>query len=707
MTPSPFRWLSLLGLLSLPVVAAGLDPSAARPPVARKVPHKVELHGDIRIDDYFWMKDKNNPEVLEHLKAENAYTAAVMKPTEKLQDTLYKEYLGRLEQTDLSVPYQEGEYSYYSRTREGQQYPIYCRKKAVLDAPEEVILDVNDLARGQKFLSARPAGISDDGNLLAYVSDNTGFREYYTSVKDLRTGKVLEDRFVKAATVTWAADNKTLFYVTEDAAKRPHKLWRHMVGQPKEKDVLVYEEKDELYRLMVSRSRDRKYVFHTSFSSTTTEEWFLPADEPGAEFRQIAARQDGHQYHADHRAGLFYLRTNRDGATNFKVMTCPAGDTDPRNWKDFLAYNPAVMVSGVTLFKNQAVITEREAGVPHLRVFEFRDGKHHRIVFPEPIYSVGLGTNPEFDSDSMQMTYTSLVTPQSVYRYVFRSGEWVLLKRQKIPAGYDPNQYVSEWIFATASDGTMVPISLVYKKGLKKDGSAGCLLYGYGSYGSNVPVAFNATRLSLLDRGLVFAQAQIRGGSEMGRPWYLDGKMLKKKNTFTDFIACADHLVREKYCARNRLAIQGGSAGGLLIAATLNLRPDLCKAAVLQVPFVDVINSMLDESMPLTVQEFLEWGNPKKQSEYEYMKTYCPYSNLAKKAYPSMLVTTSLNDSQVLFHEPTKYVAKLRTLRTDANPLLFRCNMAGGHGGASGRYDALKEQAFMMAFVLTEMGCAE
>jgi oligopeptidase B len=694
--------LALL-LVALPAAVLAVDPKAATPPVAKKDPHKTQLHGDTRTDDYFWMRDKTNPDVVKYLEAENAYTAAMMKPTESLQETLYKEFLARIKQTDLSVPYKNRGYWYYTRTEEGKQYPIFCRKKGTLDAAEEVLLDGNALAKGEKFFSLGGLEVSDDGNLLAFATDTTGFREYYLSVKDLKTGGLIHERFVKASRAEWAADNATLFYVTEDAAKRAHKLWRHTLGQPKEKDAPVAEEKDELFRLGLNKSRDGKYLFRTSRSATTAEQWYLSADQPLGPWKLIARRQDGHDYSAEHRDGQFYIRTNRHRATNFKVMTCPVSDTSYSNWKDFVPYDPAVMVNGVALFKDFAVVSEREAGNPHLRVIEFASGKQHRVEFPEPVYSASLGANPEFDTAAVQLSYTSLVTPSSVYEYNLATKERKLLKRTEVPGGYDPDDYATERVFAVATDGTKVPISLVYKKGVKKDGTAPCLLYGYGSYGATLPVGFSATRLPLLDRGVVYAQAHIRGGSDMGRQWYDDGKMLRKMNTFTDFATCADFLVQEKYCSRDRLAIQGGSAGGLLVGATINLRPDLCKAAVLQVPFVDVINTMLDESLPLTVQEFLEWGNPKKKEEYDYMKTYCPYSNLKAAAYPAILVTTSLNDSQVLFHEPTKYVAKQRALNPGGT-VLFKCNMAGGHGGSSGRYDALREQAFVAAFVLDQVG---
>jgi oligopeptidase B len=701
------RLLPLAALLAAPAAIFAIDPSAATPPVAKKDPHETEIHGDVRIDDYFWIKDKEDPEVVKYLEAENAYTAAVMKPTEAIQEKLYSEMLGRIQQTDLTVPTRDRGYWYYSRTEKGKQYDIFCRKKGSPDAAEEVMIDGNAMAKGQKFFAVGGREVSDDGNLLAFATDTTGFREYMLSVKDLRTGKLLEDRFVKAASFEWAADNKTIFYAAEDHAKRPFKLWRHTVGEPREKDVPVYEEKDELYRLSVHRSKDRKYLFRSSHSANTSEQWYLPADTPAGEWKVILPREEKHEYSADHRDGLFYLRTNKGGATNFKVVTCPVDDPDPGRWKEFLPHDPAILRQGVGLYKVHAVVAEREAGLPHVRVIDLRTGKQHRVEFPEPVYEVFGAGSPEFDTDTVYLAYTSLVTPRSVYEYDLNTRERKLLKRMEVLGGYDPEKYTSERIYAIAADGTKVPISLVYRKGLKKDGTAPLLLSGYGSYGATVPAVFNSNRLSLLDRGAVFAHAHIRGGSDLGRQWYDDGKLLNKKNTFTDFIACADHLVKEKYCSRDRLVIQGGSAGGLLIGAVVNMRPDVCKAAVLNVPFVDVINTMLDPNLPLTVQEYLEWGNPNKTDEYEYIKGYCPYTNLAQKAYPAMLVTTSLNDSQVLYHEPTKYVAKLRTLKTDSNPLILKCNMAGGHGGPSGRYDAIKEQAFVTAFVLDQMGIKE
>jgi oligopeptidase B len=694
---SPF----LLAAFLCSTTASAQD--AVKPLSPKKIPHKIELHGDTRIDDYFWLKDKTNPEVIKYLEAENQYTTETTKKLQPLRDQLYKEMLGRIKQTDRAVPVRENGYWYYSRTEEGKQYPIHCRKKGSLEADEEVILDANELAKNEKFLRIGEQKVSDDGNLLAFTTDVTGYRDFDLSIKDLRTGKLIDTKFVKAPEVEWAADNKTLFYTTEDEAKRAHKVWRHTIGQPKEKDVQLYEEKDELFWMELSRSRDDKFVFHKSTSFTSGEQRYLPADKPEGEWKTLIRREEGHEYDADHRDGRFYIRTNKE-ALNFRIVTCPADKTDPANWRDLVAHDPAVLIEGFTLFKDYAVVSERQNASPHLRAIDLRTGLPHRLEFPETVYDASLAANPDYGSASFRFNYTSPLTPPTMYEYDPATGGRKLLKRTEVPGGFDASAYQTERITAMAIDGTRVPISLVYKKGLKRDGSAGCLLYGYGSYGITIPTDFDATMFSLLDRGVIYAWAHIRGGSDMGRAWYDAGKMLNKKNTFTDFIACADHLVHEKYCSRDRLAIQGASAGGLLMGSVLNLRPDLCKVAVLQVPFVDVINSMSDETLPLTVQEFQQWGNPKNKPDYEYMKTYCPYSNLRATTYPSMLVMTSINDSQVLFHEPTKYVAKLRTLKKDSNPLLLKCNMDAGHGGASGRYDNLKEQAFLMAFVLDQIG---
>jgi len=678
-----------------------------KPPVAPAKSHHFEFHGKNIADPYHWLKEKTNPEVIKYITSENAYREALTKHLKPFEEKLYREMLSHIKQTDLGVPVRDNGYWYYSRTEEGKQYPIYCRKQGSLTGAEEILLDVNRLAEGKKFISIRPEGASDDGRLYAYITDTTGFREYYLSIKDLQTGKLLEDRFVKVAGFTWAADNRTIFYVTEDAAKRPHKLFHHTVGEPKEHDKLVYEEKDELYRLGVHRTHDKKYLVQTSVSSTTTEDRYLDGNTPDGEFNVFAPRKEGLEYSVDHRDGLFHIRTNKDGAINFKWMTCSTGETGPNAWKDFEPYKPGVFLERIALFKDFAVVEEREAGIQQLRVYNFAFKNSYRIPFAEQSYTVSPGANPEFDTHSIHFNYTSLVTPLTVFEFDLATRERKLLKATEVPGGFDAKNYVSERIEATAKDGVKVPISLVYKKGLVKDGKAPIYLYSYGSYGFSTEPTFDPTRLVFLDRGVVYALAHIRGGSDMGRQWYLDGKLMKKKNTFSDFVACADYLVQQKYGARDRLAIEGRSAGGLLIGAVLNLRPDLCKVAHLGVPFVDVVNTMLDESLPLTVQEFLEWGNPKETAAGQYMLEYSPYDNLARTDYPSILVTTSLNDSQVLYHEPTKYVAKLRTLKTDKNPLILKCNMEAGHGGASGRYSALKERAYEDAFMLTELGITD
>jgi oligopeptidase B len=681
---------------------AEIDPNVATPPVANKIPKTTQIHGDTRVDNYFWLREKQNPEVIAYLEAENRYTAAVMKPAEGFQEALYAEMLGRIKQTDLSVPYQLGDWWYYTRTEKGKQYPIHCRRRGSSAGVEQVMLDLNEMAKGKKFLGLGAHVVSDDANLLAYTTDETGFREYRLHVRDLRTGKDLADHFdAKVTSVAWAADNRTLFYVADDAAKRPYRLYRHVLGKPT--DDLVYEEKDELYRLGCRRSRDKAYIFAASQSSITSECRYLPSDQPTQEFRLILPREKDHEYYVDHRKGLFYIRTNK-GAKNFRVVTVPVDDPSPGRWKEMIPHRKTVLLEGTELFARHCVVAEREEGLQRFHVYDLESGKNNVTDFTEPVYSVFAEQNPEFNTKLFRFRYQSLITPESIFDYDMDTQSRTLLKQVEVLGGYNPAQYRSERLFATAADGTRIPISIVYKSGVRQDGTAPMLLYGYGSYGFSVPITFQSQRLSFLDRGVVFAMAHIRGGSEMGRAWHDNGKMMSKRNTFTDFIAAADYLVEKKYASRERLAIQGGSAGGLLIGAVLNMRPDLCKAAVLMVPFVDVINTMLDPTLPLTVQEYLEWGNPNKRAEYEYIKSYCPYTNLGARNYPAILVMTSLNDSQVMYWEPAKYVAKMRATKADKNPLLLKVRMAGGHGGASGRYDALRDAAFVASFLLNELG---
>jgi oligopeptidase B len=698
------NWVFLAALAGgAPALVANDATVAPGPPMARKVAKVDTLHGEKLVDDYFWLRDRKNPEVKAYLESENAYADAFMKPTEALQSKLYEEMLGRIKETDLSVPYRQAGYFYYSRTEKGKQYPIYCRKKGTLEATEQVLLDVNEMAKGERFMAVGDIEVSDDGNLLAYTNDNIGFREYRLHVKDLSTGKDFPETVEKVASVAWAADNKTLFCTVDDAAKRPYRLYRHALGTDPKNDALVYEEKDEMFRVNIHRSRSRKFLFLVSGSHTADEWRFLPADKPKGDFSLIAPREKEHEYAVDHRGDLFYIRTNK-GCRNFRVVTASVAASGQEGWKEILPCRPAVMVSGLNLFANHAVVLEREDGLPRIRVIDLATNGEHRVDFPEPVYAVGPQNNAEFDTRLFRFGYQSFTTPQSVYDYDMASRERKLLKRTEVLGGYDPDRYLSERRYAAAKDGTKIPISLVYRKGFVPDGKAPLWLNGYGSYGAPSFATFNSNRFSLLDRGFVFAIAHIRGGGEMGKPWHDQGKMMSKKNTFSDFIAVAEQLIADKYTSKERLVIEGGSAGGLLMGAVTNMRPDLFKIVVTRVPFVDVVNTMLDETLPLTVGEFEEWGNPRKKEEYDYIKSYSPYDNLAAKPYPTILVKTSFDDSQVMYWEPAKYVAKLRTLKTDGNPLLFKINMAGGHGGSSGRYDRLKELAFDYAFVLTQLG---
>jgi oligopeptidase B len=678
---------------------------APQPPMAEKKTKTTNIHGTTLVDDYFWLREKTNPAVLSHLQAEDAYTETVMKPTAALQEKLYKEMLSHIKQTDTNVPYRAGNYFYYTRTEEGKQYPIYCRRKGGLEAPEEIVLDQNELAKGQKFMSIDTFRPSDDGNLLAYSTDNTGYRQYVLQVKDLRTGQLFPERIERVTSFAWANDNKTFFYVTEDAVtKRSDKFFRHALGT--DKTDLVFDEKDDLFDIGTYRTRDNAVIFLQAFSKTSNESRYLRADDPNGTLKVVIPRTPEHEYDVDYRDGLFYIRTNK-GAKNFRIVTAPVNDPSEKNWKEFVAHNPAVKIDGISLFADHAVLSEWENGLQQLEVLNFKTNKRNRITFPEPVYAAELADNREYNTSVVRYNYESLVTPESVFDYDMNTGKSTLLKQTDVPGGFDRNNYQSERVFATASDGTKIPMSMVYRKGVKMDGSAPLLLYGYGSYGYSIPPTFSSRRLSLLDRGVIFVIGHIRGGGELGEEWRQAGRMMNKMNTFTDFIACADALIKNKYTSKDRLVIQGGSAGGLLMGAVSNMRPDLFKAVVSQVPFVDVLNTMLDASLPLTTSEYIEWGNPNEKAAFDYMKTYSPYDNIAKKDYPAMLVKVSVNDSQVPYWEGAKLVAKLRTMKTDHNPLLLKVNFGAGHGGASGRYDALRETAFDYAFMLWQMGVAD
>lgn len=706
---SLFRFVILfLSVVSITTAASAQSNGGGttlKPPMAEKKTKTTNIHGETLVDDFFWLREKTNPAVMSHLQAENNYAETMMKPTAALQEKLYTEMVSHIKQTDTNVPYRRGDYFYYTRTVEGKQYPIFCRQKGSTTAPEEILIDVNELAQGQKFMSIGAFLPSDDGNLLAYATDNTGYRQYLLQVKDLRTGQLLPERIERVTSVAWATDNKTLFYVTEDATtKRSDKFFRHVLGA--DKYDLIYEEKDELFDIGTGRSRDKAVIFLEIFSKTSTEVRYLPGDQPNAALKIILPRQPEHEYDVDHRGGLFYIRSNK-GAKNFRIVTAPVNDPSEANWKEFVVHRPAVKVEGISLFADYAVLSEWENGLQQLEVINFKTNKRNRIEFPEPVYSAGLGPNAEYNTNVVRYAYNSLVTPNSTFDYDMSTGKSTLLKQQEVPGGFDRTNYKSERVFATASDGTKIPISLVYRKGVKLDGSAPMLLYGYGSYGISIPPTFSSSRLSLLDRGVIFAIGHIRGGGELGEEWRQAGRMMNKINTFTDFIACAETLIKQKYTSSDRLVIQGGSAGGLLVGAVSNMRPDLFKAVVSQVPFVDVLNTMLDASLPLTTSEYIEWGNPNEKPAYEYMKKYSPYDNIAKKNYPATLVKVSVNDSQVPYWEGAKLVAKMRTMKTDNNPLLLKVNFGAGHGGSSGRYDALRETAFDYAFMLWQMGIAD
>lgn len=683
------------------------------PPVARREPTPTTLHGHTLEDDYRWMRDKNSPEVIAYLEAENAYAAAVMKPTEELQAKLYAEMLSHIKETDESVPFRERGWYYYTRTVEGHQYPIHCRRKPVdggYDAtqPEQIILDVNQLAEGQAFMAVGGMSVSPDGEKLAYSTDNTGFRQYTLHIRNLTTDAELPDTAERVGSLVWAADSHTLFYTTEDeVTKRQDKLFRHRLGDAASDDSLIYEERDERFNLGVGKTRDGKYLLMEAGSHTTNECSYLPADSPGGVFLVIAPRQDEQEYYVDHRGGLFYIRVN-DTGKNFRVVTVPVDGGGRDAWREFIPEDKNVPLEDFDVFGSFCVSSRRELGLTALEVAEFRTdgslGEARKITFPEPTYTAMGNVNREFVTDRFRYSYQSLVSPASIYDYEVRTGTSVLLKQQEVPGGFDSSRYGSERLWATSPDGAKIPISVVYRRDrFKRDATNPIYIYGYGSYGYPLPVGFSPARLSLLDRGVVLAYAHIRGGGDLGDAWHDAGKMMVKRNTFTDFIAIVEHLVAEGYGAKDRVAIEGGSAGGLLMGAVVNERPDLFRVVLSHVPFVDVMNTMLDASLPLTVAEYEEWGNPNEAEAFAYMRSYSPYDNLKAGEYPAMLVKTSLNDSQVMYWEPAKYVAKLRTLKKNDSPLLLHINMDAGHGGASGRYDYLKEIAFDYAFLLREL----
>jgi len=678
-----------------------------KPPIAEIIPKIDTLHGEKRIDNYFWLRERENPEVIKYIKAENKYTEAMTKHTEKFQERLYKELLSRIKETDLSVPEKIDDYYYYSRTEEGKQYRIHCRKKRSMDAEEEILLDENALAEGHEYFQIGVYEVSPDHQLLAYSTDTAGSETYTLYVKDLSTGDLLKDEIANTYySVEWANDNKTIFYSVLDDAKRPYKLYRHKLGTDPSEDVLIYHEKDEAFFLSLYKTKSKSYLILKLGSNTTSEVHYLKADSPEGSFQVIHPRQHKMEYKVDHHGDRFFIVTN-DDAKNFKLMETPVETPSKDNWKEVIPHRDSVKIDGVEAFKDHLVVYEREDGLKKIRVADMATDQLHYVDFPEPVYTFRPGWNPDFNTSLLRFHYASLVTPSSVFDYDMNTRSRELKKQEEVLGGYDPSLYQSARVFAEAPDGTRIPISLVYRKGLAKDGENPLFLYGYGSYGSSSDPGFSSNRLSLLDRGFIFAIAHIRGGEEMGRYWYEQGKLLNKKNTFTDFIACAEHLIAEKYTSSDKLAIYGGSAGGLLMGAVTNMRPDLFKVVIAKVPFVDVINTMLDSSIPLTAIEHEEWGNPGEKEFYDYMKSYSPYDNVEPKDYPNILATAGLNDPRVQYWEPAKWTAKLRTMKTDNNLLLLKTNMGAGHGGASGRYDYLKEIAFEYALIFDILGIKE
>jgi len=684
----------------------------AKAPIATIVPHQRTVNNDTVVDNYYWMIDyfKKGPDstkVVDYLKAENAYLDTMMKGTVKLQEDLFKEMKARIKEKDNSVPVFKSGYFYYTRTEEGQQYFKYCRKKGTLSAKEEVLLDIDELAKGHPYYSATGFSISPDNKLLAYSVDNVSRRQYTIYVKNLETGEIYKDAIANTeGEAVWANDNKNLFYCSKNPVTLlSEKIKRHTLGTNAKTDVVVYEEKDNTNYIYVYKSKNSRYIFIGSQGTLTSEYSMINADQPEKTFQVFNKRSKDVLYEVMPVDDKFLIRTNWK-AKNFRLMECPLDQTAKENWKEVIGNRPDVLLESVDEFKDYTVLSERKNGLPELNVLK-KDGDNFYIKFDEPVYTAYVGSNPEYDTQVLRYAYNSLTTPRTIYDYDLTHKTQKLMKRNEVVGGYNPDDYVTERLFATAKDGTKVPIALVYKKGLQKNGVSPLLLYGYGSYGVNSDVSFSSQTLSLLNRGFIFAIANIRGGQELGRQWYEDGKLMKKKNTFTDFIACGEYLIAQKYTSKAHLYAHGGSAGGLLMGAIVNMAPDLWNGIIADVPFVDVVNTMLDESIPLTTNEFDEWGNPKQKAAYEYIKSYSPYENVEQKAYPNMLVTTGLHDSQVQYFEPAKWVAKLRATKTDHNLLLLKTNMEFGHGGASGRFDYLKDIALNYAFLLTLEGISK
>jgi len=692
----------LLVAASTVIVVACASPGSHEPPRAKTVPRQLKAHGDVRIDEYYWLKNRDDPEVVAYLQAENAYLEAVMKPTEPLQEKLVEEIVGRIKQDDASVPFKLDDYWYYTRYEEGADYPIFSRKRESLEAPEEIMLNANELAEGHEYFSVRGLEVSHGQDILAFATDTVGRRFYDLRFKNLTTGKTLPDVISDVTgNVAWANDNRTVFYSRQDPETlRSFRILRHTLGTNPAEDELIYEETDETYDCYVFKTKSKKYVMIATSTTLADEYRYLEADDPDGTFELFLPRRKGHEYSIDHYGDRFFIRTN-DQATNFRLMSTPVGATDMKGWTEVIPHRDDVYLGGFEIFRDHLVVAEREGGLVQLRVMPWSGTDEHYIEFDEPAYVAYIGVNPNFDTTALRFNYESMATPNSVYDYDMMTREKTLMKRDEVLGGFNAADYVSERLYATARDGVRVPISLVYRKGLVKNGTHPMVLYAYGSYGYSRDPNFSSARISLLDRGFVFAIAHVRGGQELGRGWYDDGKLLKKMNTFADFIDVAEFLVGEGYTSPEHLYAQGGSAGGLLVGAVINLRPDLFHGAIAQVPFVDVITTMLDPSIPLTTSEYDEWGDPNVKEYYEYILAYSPYDNVEPKAYPHLLVTTGLHDSQVQYWEPAKWVARLRATKTDDNLVLLKTNMEAGHGGTSGRLKGYKDTALEYAFILS------
>lgn len=708
-------WLQnrLLTLLLLTALAPSLDraPAAAAeavaPPVAKRVPHSLEAHGKVRVDDYYWLRERENPEVIAYLEAENAYTEQVMAHTRALQDTLFEEMKGRVKKDDSTVPYLYEGYYYYDRYVEENEYPFYCRKQGSLDAPEELLLDVNQLAAGHEYYAIWAREVSPSGSLYAFAADTVGRRFFTIRFKDLATGEYLPDEIPGVTSdIVWANDNRTLYYAKQDTLTlRQDRIYRHTLGTPVDADVLVYEEPDETFDCGVMKTKSKRYIMIASYQTLSSEYRFLDADDPTGAFTLLQPREREHEYSVDHVGDRFYIRTNWQ-AENFRLMSTPVSRPGKEHWTEVIPHRTDVLVEGFELFSDYLVVSERREGLVQFRVIPWKGGAEHYVDFGEPTYLAHIGTNPELDCPYLRFGYTSLVTPWSVFDYDLGTHEKTLRKQDEILGGYDASVYRTERLMAPARDGVQVPISIVYPKGLPRDGGMPLLLYAYGSYGISTDATFSAARLSLLERGFAYAIAHVRGGEEMGRRWYDEGKLLKKMNTFTDFIDCAEYLVAQRYTSADRLFAEGGSAGGLLVGVLVNLRPDLFRGVIADVPFVDVVTTMLDDTIPLTTYEYDEWGNPGDETYYDYMLSYSPYDNVASRPQPNLLVTAGLHDSQVQYWEPAKWVARLRAVKQDGNRLLLKTNMEAGHFGASGRFRYYREVALAYAFMLDLVGRA-